>query len=104
MRLKGTQFQLKVWKLLKKIPPGKVITYKEIAVFLNMPNAARAVANACAKNPFPPSIPCHRVIRSDGKLGGYSGPGGLKTKKNCLKKRVIYSNKIVIPTFFFNLC
>ena len=86
MRLKGTQFQLKVWKLLKKIPPGKVITYKEIAVFLNMPNAARAVANACAKNPFPPSIPCHRVIRSDGKLGGYSGPGGLKTKKKMLKK------------------
>ena len=86
MRLKGTQFQLKVWKLLKKIPPGKVTTYKEIAVFLNMPNAARAVANACAKNPFPPSIPCHRVIRSDGKLGGYSGPGGLKTKKKLLKK------------------
>ena len=86
MKLKGTQFQLKVWKLLKKIPPGKVITYKEIAVFLNMPNAARAVANACAKNPFPPSIPCHRVIRSDGKLGGYSGPGGLKTKKKLLKK------------------
>ena len=86
MRLKGTQFQLKVWKLLDKIPPGKVITYKEIAVFLNMPNAARAVANACAKNPFPPSIPCHRVIRSDGKLGGYSGPGGLKTKKKLLKK------------------
>ena len=86
MRLKGTQFQLKVWKLLKKIPPGKVITYKEIAVFLKMPNAARAVANACAKNPFPPSIPCHRVIRSDGKLGGYSGPGGLKTKKKLLKK------------------
>ena len=86
MRLKGTQFQLKVWKLLKKIPPGKVKTYKEIAVFLNMPNAARAVANACAKNPFPPSIPCHRVIRSDGKLGGYSGPGGLKTKKKMLKK------------------
>ena len=86
MRLKGTQFQLKVWKLLKKIPPGKVITYKEIAVFLNMPNAARAVANACAKNPYPTSIPCHRVIRSDGKLGGYSGPGGLKTKKKMLKK------------------
>ena len=86
MRLKGTRFQVKIWKFLKKIPPGKVMTYKEIAVFLNMPNAARAVANACAKNPYPPSIPCHRVIRSDGKLGGYSGPGGLKTKKKLLKK------------------
>ncbi len=86
MRLKGTKFQVKIWKFLKKIPPGKVMTYKEIAVFLNMPNAARAVANACAKNPYPTSIPCHRVIRSDGKLGGYSGPGGLKTKKKMLKK------------------
>ena len=86
MRLKGTRFQVKIWKFLKKIPPGKVMTYKEIAVFLNMPKAARAVANACAKNPYPPSIPCHRVIRSDGKLGGYSGPGGLKTKKKLLKK------------------
>ena len=86
MHLKGTKFQLKVWKYLKTIPKGKIRTYKQVAAAINSPKSARAVANACAKNPYPPSIPCHRVIRSDGKLGGYSGPGGLKTKKKLLKK------------------
>ena len=51
------------------------------------PRAARAVANAIGKNPFAPKIPCHRVIRSDGSLGGYSGKGGVKTKRFLLKKR-----------------
>ena len=86
MKLNGTKFQLKVWKYLTKIPPGTVKTYKDIAILLKKPNAARAVANACAKNPFAPFIPCHRVVRSDGKLGGYSGYGGVKTKKKLLKK------------------
>ena len=86
MILKGTKFQLKVWKYLKSIPKGYTKTYKQVAIGIKCPKSARAVANACAKNPYPPSIPCHRVIRSDGKLGGYSGPGGLKTKKKLLKK------------------
>ena len=86
MRLKGTRFQLKVWKYLLKIPSGSVKTYKEIAIKLEKPNSARAIANACAKNPYAPTIPCHRVIRSDGKLGGYSGPGGVKMKEKLLKK------------------
>ena len=51
-----------------------------------MPNSSRAVANACAKNPYAPKIPCHRVIRSDGSLGGYSALGGVKIKKKMLKK------------------
>tara|TARA_B100000575_G_scaffold185380_1_gene149165 strand:- start:335 stop:604 length:270 start_codon:yes stop_codon:yes gene_type:complete len=84
--MKGTKFQIKVWKHIKKIPKGKVKTYKEVAIGINMPKSARAVANACAKNPYAPRIPCHRVIRSDGELGGYSGPGGLITKKKLLKK------------------
>jgi len=86
MKLKGTKFQLAVWRYLTKIPPGKVKTYKEIAIYLKKPNSARAIANACAKNPYAPTIPCHRVIRSDGKLGGYSGSGGLKMKEKLLKK------------------
>ena len=86
MRLKGTKFQIKVWKYLKTIPKGKVKTYKEVAIAINMPNAARAVANACGKNPYAPRIPCHRVIRSDGSLGGFSAPGGIKLKKKLLKK------------------
>ena len=85
MMLKGTKFQIKVWKFLISIPKGKVKTYKEVAIAINHPKAARAVANACAKNPYAPKIPCHRVIRTDGALGGYSGFGGTKTKKKLLK-------------------
>ena len=85
MKLKGTQFQLKVWSYLKKIPKGKVKTYAQVAKAIGKPKAVRAVANAIGKNPFPPNIPCHRVIRSDGKLGGYSAKGGIKTKKKLLK-------------------
>ena len=84
MKLKGTEFQLKVWNEIKKIPKGNVKTYKEIAEIIGNPNSARAVANACGKNPFLIEIPCHRVIRSDGKLGGYSGEGGINAKKKLL--------------------
>ena len=84
--MKGTKFQIKVWKYIKKIPIGEVKTYKEVAIAINMPKSARAVANACAKNPYAPKVPCHRVIRSDGKLGGYSGHGGSIMKKRLLKK------------------
>ena len=84
--MKGTKFQLKVWKYLKTIPKGKVKTYKEVAIGINRPKSARAVANACAKNPYAPKVPCHRVIRSDGSIGGYSAAGGKKAKKNLLIK------------------
>ena len=73
MILKGTKFQLKVWNYLNTIPKGKIRTYKQVAAAINSPKSARAVANACAKNPYAPKIPCHRVIRSDGSLGGYKG-------------------------------
>ena len=89
MKLKGTKFQLKVWNFLKKIPRGKVITYSEVAKSIGKPLAVRAVANAIGKNPLAPQIPCHRVIRSDGSLGGYSGKGGIKTKRLLLKKEGI---------------
>ena len=69
-----------------KIPKGKVKTYKEVAIGIKMPKAARAVANACGKNPYAPKVPCHRVIRSDGTLGGFSAAGGIKVKKKLLKK------------------
>jgi len=89
MNLKGTKFQLKVWSYLKKIPRGNVKTYSQVAKSIGKPLAVRAVANAIGKNPFPPKIPCHRVIRSDGSLGGYSGKGGIKAKKILLKKEGI---------------
>ena len=94
MDLIGTDIKIKVWKEIKKIPKGKVKTYKELAKAIAKPNASRAVANACGKNPYPVIIPCHRVIRSDGKMGGYSGKGGTKMKKILLKKEgVILDNE-----------
>ena len=81
----GTNFQIQVWSEISKIPYGKTKTYKEIAISIGKPNSARAVANACGKNPYPIDIPCHRVIRSDGNIGGYSGEGGVKKKMQLLK-------------------
>ena len=88
MKLKGTTLQIKVWKYLKTIPKGQTRTYKQVAIAIKKPKAIRAVANAVGRNPYPIVIPCHRVIRSDGKLGGYSGPGGLKLKKKVLNKEL----------------
>ena len=89
MELIGTEFQLKVWTYLKKIPFGTVKTYSQVAKAIGKPLAARAVANAIGKNPYAPKIPCHRVVRSDGSLGGYSGKGGVKMKRFLLKKEGI---------------
>ena len=83
--IKGTDFQKMVWSEIKKIPKGKTITYKELAIKIGKPKAYRAVANACAKNPLLEIIPCHRVIREDGKMGGYNGKEGVKKKKKLLK-------------------
>ena len=67
----GTNFQIKVWEALLRIPPGAVVSYDDIAVHLGMPGAARAVGNAVASNPIPVLIPCHRVIRKVGDFGKY---------------------------------
>ena len=84
-----TKFQLKVWKYLKTIPKGNVKTYKQVAIAIKSPKSARAVANACAKNPYAPKIPCHRVIRTDGGLGGYSGRGGIREKIRLLRSEKV---------------
>ena len=86
----GTEFQVKVWKEIAKIPYGETRTYKDLAIAIGRPKSSRAVANACGKNPYPPTIPCHRVVRTDGKLGGYSGKGGIKTKKKLLEQEQRY--------------
>ena len=94
--MKGTKFQIKVWNELKNIPKGEVRTYKEIAKAIGKPDSARAVANACGKNPKPVEIPCHRVVRSNGYLGGYSGKGGSSKKLELLKKEGISTNSIIM--------
>lgn len=80
----ATDFQRSVYKEMVKIKPGKVLTYKQLAEKIGKPQAYRAVASACARNKLPILIPCHRVVGSNGGLGGYSGGGGLKTKKYLL--------------------
>ncbi|MEG3594183.1 MAG: MGMT family protein [Chloroflexota bacterium] len=92
MDLVGTEFQIKVWRELSKIPFGETRTYKEVAEAIGHPQSSRAVANACAQNPYPIEIPCHRVIRSDGGLGGYSGLGGVTKKKQLLINEKTQSN------------
>lgn len=71
LHLQGTNFQLKVWEALLRIPAGKLVTYEDLAVSLGQPKAARAVSRAVAENPIAVLIPCHRVIRKLGVIGGY---------------------------------
>lgn len=91
--MQGTSFQRKVWNELIKIPYGETRSYKEIAVAIGHPRSARAIANACAKNPYAPIVPCHRVIRSDGNLGGYSAEGGIKKKIELLSIESLNAHK-----------
>jgi AraC family transcriptional regulator, regulatory protein of adaptative response / methylated-DNA-[protein]-cysteine methyltransferase len=79
LHVKGTNFQLKVWEALLRIPDGGVATYGDIAVSLHLPGASRAVGTAIGSNPVSWLIPCHRVIRSTGELGGYAW--GIERKK-----------------------
>jgi AraC family transcriptional regulator of adaptative response/methylated-DNA-[protein]-cysteine methyltransferase len=69
--VQGTAFQRRVWMALREIPPGSTVSYGEIAARIGNPKAARAVAQACASNPIAVAIPCHRVVCSNGDLGGY---------------------------------
>lgn len=81
----STLFDEQVWNQISKIPRGKVASYQYLAEQIGKPKAARAVANACGRNQKIIEIPCHRVVRSNGTLGGYSGPGGLQQKKDLLQ-------------------
>jgi len=69
--IRGTAFRRRVWQALREIPPGETVTYAELAARIGRPGSARAVAGACAANRIAVAIPCHRVIRGDGGLGGY---------------------------------
>lgn len=76
--LQGTDFQREVWNQLLTIPPGKTRSYLDVAQAINRPKATRAVAQACGANPVAVVVPCHRVVMSDGSIGGYSGLPGVK--------------------------
>ena len=89
--LKGTDFQVKVWKEVARIPYGETRSYKEIAITINQPTASRAVGMAVNKNPLLLVIPCHRVIGSNGSLVGYAA--GLSRKEQLLALEERYKNK-----------
>ncbi|OQX74432.1 MAG: cysteine methyltransferase [Campylobacteraceae bacterium 4484_4] len=80
----ATDFQRNVWEAMRLIPKGKVTTYGAIARYLGT-GAVRAVGSAVGKNPYAPEVPCHRVVRSDGRLGNYSGAGGIAAKRRLLE-------------------
>lgn len=75
----GTEFQARVWGALRRIPPGRTVSYTDLARAVGAPSAVRAAGSANGQNPVPVVIPCHRVVRSDGTLGGYGG--GLDRKR-----------------------
>jgi O-6-methylguanine DNA methyltransferase len=81
-----TPFQQAVWKACMEIPAGQTRSYKWIAERIGKPGAVRAVGTALGRNPFAPFVPCHRVIKSDGSLGGFSGAGGPAAKEKLLRR------------------
>lgn len=89
LRPEGTEFQKRVWRELSKIPYGETRSYRQIARALNDPNASRAVGTANGRNPISIIVPCHRVITSDGRLGGYAG--GLAVKECLLGLEGVHS-------------
>jgi AraC family transcriptional regulator of adaptative response/methylated-DNA-[protein]-cysteine methyltransferase len=87
--VRGTNFQIKIWEALLKIPRGNVVSYEEIANFVGQPKAVRAVGSAVARNPVSFLIPCHRVIRKYGNFGNYQG--GTARKKAILAWEAVIS-------------
>lgn len=77
-------FRRAVWKACSRIPYGQTVSYAELAELAGKPGAARAVGTAMRTNPLPIIVPCHRVLRSDGSLGGYSAPDGVRLKRRLL--------------------
>ena len=85
----GTPFQRRVWQAACMIPYGQVRSYAGLGMEIGRPEAARAVASALSRNPIPLLVPCHRVVRSNGGLGGFSGPGGVAMKRAMLDNEAV---------------
>jgi len=94
----ATVFQHSVWKALEKIPQGRVTSYAAVARYLGTA-AVRAVGSAVGKNPNAPEVPCHRVVRSDGSIGNYSGGEGTITKVKLLSQEGVETRKGKIVDF-----
>ena len=93
--LQGTPFQIRVWQALRQVPFGTITSYQALADSLGMPRSARAVGGALGANPLPIIIPCHRVVATNGSLGGYSA--GLQYKRLLLSHEQVALGKSPIP-------
>ncbi len=96
MKSASVSFNKAVWEATRKVPKGKVATYGIIAKMIGRPKASRAVGNALNKNPYAPQVPCHRVVRSDGTVGGFAS-GSAKKIKLLISEKVAIKNKKVSP-------
>lgn len=83
-------FEIDVWRACAEVGYGATATYKVLAERVGRPGGARAVGMAMGRNPFPIIIPCHRILKSDGSLGGYSGPGGVEFKRRLLEMEAVH--------------
>jgi len=90
-----TDFQAQCYEALKRVPPGMVITYAGLAEMIGRPRAHRAVGSAMNKNPFAPEIPCHRVVKSNGELGGFADDISVKIKRLHEEGVLVCGNKVV---------
>jgi len=90
-----TPFQSECYKALEKVPPGKVISYAGLAEMIGRPKAHRAVGSAMNKNPFAPKVPCHRVVKSNGEIGGFADDINVKIKRLHKEGVEVLDNKIV---------
>ncbi len=96
-----TDFKARVYRACLKIPRGRITTYGELARFIKHPSAGRAVGNALNRNPFAPNVPCHRVVRSDGNIGGFAGGRAAKSRLLRVEGIVIRKNKIELKRYLF---
>ena len=79
------EFNRRVYAVTRTVPPGETTSYGEVAARIGEPGAAQAVGRALGQNPFPIVVPCHRVVAADGRLTGFSAPGGIDTKRRMLE-------------------
>ncbi|HEY2764523.1 MAG TPA: MGMT family protein [Pseudonocardiaceae bacterium] len=90
-------FHRRVYEVARTIPPGRTLTYGDVAARLGAPGTARAVGQAMARNPFAPIVPCHRVLATDGRNGGFTAHGGVATKRRMLIIEGVLADE---PTLF----
>ncbi len=90
-----TKFQSECYEALKKVPSGKVISYAGLAEMIGRPNAQRAVGSAMNKNPYAPKVPCHRVVKSNGEIGGFADDINVKIKRLHKEGVEVLNNKVV---------